>query len=49
MDFLFYDLVLERTVEENHFVWNAYFKGANLLWKYLNKSKKSVPAVAGKK
>ena len=38
--FSFYDLVLERTVEENHFVWNANFKGANLLWKYLNKSKK---------
>ena len=38
--FSFYDLVLERTVEENHFVWNANFKGANLLWGYLNKSKK---------
>ena len=38
--FSFYDLVLERTLEENHFVWNANFKGANLLWKYLNKSKK---------
>lgn len=38
--FSFYDLVLERTVEENHFVWNANFKGTNLLWKYLNKSKK---------
>ncbi len=38
--FSFYDLVLERTVEENHFVWNANFKGANLFWKYLNKSKK---------
>jgi hypothetical protein len=38
--FSFYDLVLERTVEENHFVWNANFKGADLLWKYLNKSKK---------
>ena len=35
----FYDLVLERTVEENHFVWNANFKGANLLWGYLNKVK----------
>jgi hypothetical protein len=35
----FYDLVLERTVEENHFVWNANFNGANLLWGYLNKVK----------
>lgn len=35
----FYDLVLERTIEENHFVWNANFKGANLLWGYLNKVK----------
>lgn len=38
--FSFYDLVLERTVDENYFVWNANFKGAYLLWKYLNKSKK---------
>jgi len=36
----FYDLVLERTIEDNHFVWNANFKGAKLLWGYLNKSKK---------
>ena len=35
--FSFYDLLIERTVEENHFVWNANFKGAKLLWNYLNK------------
>ena len=33
----FYDLLLERTVEENHFVWNANFKGTKLLWEHLNK------------
>jgi hypothetical protein len=33
----FYDLLMDRTVEENHFVWNANFKGANLLWNYINK------------
>lgn len=37
----FYDLLMERTVEENHFVWNANFKGAKLLWEYLNKKVKS--------
>jgi len=39
--FSFYDLLMERTVEENHFVWNANFKGAKLLWEYLNKKVKS--------
>ena len=33
----FYDLLIERTIEENHFVWNANFKGAKLLWDYINK------------
>jgi hypothetical protein len=33
----FYDLLMDRTVEENHFVWNANFKGANHLWNYINK------------
>jgi len=37
----FYDLLLERTIEENHFVWNANFKGAKLLWNYINKIQKS--------
>jgi len=36
----FYGLLLERTIEENHFVWNANFKGAKLLWDYINKLKK---------
>jgi hypothetical protein len=36
----FYDLLIERTIEENHFVWNANFKGAKLLWDYLNKIQK---------
>ena len=35
----FYDLLIERTIEENHFVWNANFKGAKLLWDYINKIK----------
>jgi hypothetical protein len=33
----FYDLLLERTIEENHFVWNANFKGAKMLWNNLIK------------
>jgi hypothetical protein len=41
----FYDLVLERTIEDNCFVWNANFKGAKLLWEYLTKKKN----VKGKK
>ena len=33
----FYDLLIERTIEENHFVWNANFKGVKLLWDYIIK------------
>ena len=33
----FYDLLIERTIEENHFVWNANFKGAKILWNNLIK------------
>jgi len=33
-----YDLLKERTIEENHFVWNANFNGANHLWNYLNEN-----------
>lgn len=35
--FSFYDMLKERTIESNHFVWNVNFKGAKLLWDYLNK------------
>lgn len=34
-----YDFICERTIEENHFVWNANFKGAKLLFNYLSKEK----------
>ena len=36
----FYDLLIERTIEENHFVWNANFKGAKNLWNNLIKNSK---------
>lgn len=36
----FYDLLIERTIEENHFVWNANFKGAKILWNNLIKNSK---------
>ncbi len=36
----FYDLLLDRTIEENHFVWNANFKGAKILWNNLIKNSK---------